>query len=89
MGSQGDGPLPPARALGRAQRWLRDVTAGELVGYFERHQALHRARRQAERSRMPEEVAAAGVIRFALEDPDARPFADSPYHWAPFIFVGV
>lgn len=77
-----------AAALRRAQRWLRDVTAEELLDYFEHHHALHKARREAERERMPEEVAAAGVSRFAWQDPEEQPFAD-PYYWAPFIFVGV
>jgi hypothetical protein len=31
---------------------------------------------------------AAGLSRFALEEPESRPFED-PYHWAPFVFVGV
>jgi CHAT domain-containing protein len=84
----GEGPMSPARALRRAQYWLRTVTAGELLDYFQQHKALHEARRRAERKRMPEAVAAEGVVRFALEDAEARPFADSPYHWAPFIFVG-
>ncbi len=85
---EGQGPMPPARALRRAQRWLRDVTADELLEYFERHKAIHEARRRTAEKRMPEEVAAQGVIRFALLDADERPFADSPYHWAPFVFVG-
>jgi len=49
---------------------------------------LHKARRQAERERVPEKVAAQGVLRFAWQDSEAQPFAD-PYYWAPFIFVGV
>lgn len=72
----------------QAQRWLRDVTAGELLDYFERHRALHKARRQAERERVPEKVATEGVLRFAWQDSEAQPFADS-YYWASFIFVGV
>jgi len=87
-GAADEGPMAPARALCRAQRWLRDVTAGELLDYFQQHKALHQARREAEQ-RMPEEVAARGVIRFSLADPDSQPFASQPYHWAPFIFVGV
>ena len=85
---RGDEGPSPARALRRAQRWLRDVTAGELLDYFERHHALHKAHRQAERERMPEEMAAAGVSRFVWQEPEVQPFAD-PYYWAPFIFVGV
>lgn len=84
----GDGPLPPVRALGRAQRWLRRVTAEELTAYFESHKALHDTQRRAMRSRMPEGVAAEGVMRFGFVDGKERPFADEPYHWAAFIFMG-
>jgi CHAT domain-containing protein/tetratricopeptide (TPR) repeat protein len=83
----GEGPMGPARALRLAQRWLARVTAEELTVYFATHQGLHEALRQAEKVRLPGEVAAAGVVRFGLEDPTARPFA-SPYYWAPFVFVG-
>jgi CHAT domain-containing protein/tetratricopeptide (TPR) repeat protein len=71
--------LPPARALRRAQCWLRDVTAGQLLEHLQRERAA---------GRIPETLAAQGVSRFAWEDDAVRPFA-GPEHWAPFIFVGV
>jgi CHAT domain-containing protein len=84
----GQGPMPPAAALCRAQGWLREVTSGELAEYFARHQQLNEARHRM-LARLPEQAVTAGLARFALDDPEARPFADSPYHWAPFVFVGV
>ena len=78
----------PVRALRRAQRWLRTVTSGELTAYFQRHKALNDARRLAQ-ARMPDWTVTAGLAQFAWDDPQNRPFADKPYHWAPFIFVGV
>jgi CHAT domain-containing protein len=80
----GVGPMPPALALRHAQQWLREVTAGELQAYCER--LLHRA---SEGQRASREMAIQGMVRFTLEHPTVRPFVDSPYHWAPFVFVGV
>ncbi|MGB9724558.1 MAG: CHAT domain-containing protein [Chloroflexia bacterium] len=78
---------PPARALRRAQRWLRDLTNAELEGYLARHQEIAEARRQAAR-RMPlvmiEELLLQAIT---TEDPDARPYA-RPYYWAPFVLLG-
>lgn len=74
-----EGPLPPSAALCRAQQWLRDVSNGELTEYFARHYQLHEARRQV-LARMSEETVAAGLSRFSLDDPEAQPFANSPYH---------
>jgi CHAT domain-containing protein len=76
---------PPARALRNAQRWLREITAGELLDYFEGHRVSEEAKLAP---RMPLAVAAGGVTRFALEDPASRPYANKPYHWAPFVFIG-
>ncbi len=81
----GMGPMPPVIALRQAQCWLREVTAAELLDYFNQHKALHDAER--ERLRMPADTTAKGVIRFSLLSPEERPFAE-PYYWAPFIFVG-
>jgi CHAT domain-containing protein len=86
----GEGPMPPARALCQAQRWLRQVTAGELRAYFEHHQAVLKAEKALrQQDRMPIQVANVGKLRFMLKKPNSRPFEDSPYHWAPFIFLGV
>jgi CHAT domain-containing protein len=85
----GAGPMPPVRALQQAQRWLREVTVGELFEHFERRRALHGTQGPAGVQRVSLALASAVVIRFALEeDPNTRPF-DSPYHWAPFICIGV
>ncbi|MCP4655193.1 MAG: CHAT domain-containing protein [bacterium] len=93
-----EGPMAPACALRRAQLWLREVTAGELVEYFDRHRVLGEWRRglyenldlndSVEEDGIPEELGASGASRFLLEDPESRPFAD-PYYWAPFIVLGV
>jgi CHAT domain-containing protein/tetratricopeptide (TPR) repeat protein len=79
-GDPGD-PLPLARALRLAQCWLRDVTAGQLEAFFDSHEILKQV------DRWPVQVAAAGSVRFILEDADSRPFAN-PYYWAPFILAG-
>lgn len=84
----GTGPMPPAIALRQAQRWLRTVTAAELLDYFNQHKTLHDAEQERERLRMPVDMAVEGVNEFGLLPPEERPFAE-PYFWAPFIFVGV
>lgn len=84
----GQGPLSPTEALCRAQSWLREVTSGELTAYFTAHHQLNSARQRV-LARLPEATVLAGLARFAWDDPAARPFAESPYHWAPFLFVGV
>ncbi len=83
----GYGPLEPAAALRRAQLWLRDVTAGELLALFDQQRALREHERQVAERGFSETEAARDTARFMLEDPEARPFA-SPYYWAPFLFLG-
>ena len=83
----GKGPMPPAEALRRAQIWLRNVTNDELADYFETHPQLKKARHQA-LTRMSKGTELADRVRLSLDDAQARPFADKPYHWAPFIFLG-
>ncbi|MGQ9803805.1 MAG: CHAT domain-containing protein, partial [Anaerolineae bacterium] len=79
---------PPAEALRRAQRWLRDLTNAELEAYLEGHRAIAEARRQAAQ-RMPLSLIAELLIQVTTtEDPKARPYAD-PYFWAPFTFSGI
>ena len=80
-GDPAGGPVPLARALRLAQSWLRDVTAGQLEAYFNSQEILTQA------DRWPVQLAAAGSVRFSLEDADSRPFA-SPYYWAPFVLAG-
>jgi len=74
--------MAPVQALGQAQRWLREVTAKELVDFFRAH------RRRPSFSLTFRRFEAAAAARF-LPLPDAdRPFAH-PYYWAPFVMVGV
>ena len=74
-------PMVPARALCRAQRWLRQATHDELYRYFEGHQELNAA------SRLPDATVGEGLLHFQSGD-TSRPF-ENPYYWAPFVFVGV
>jgi len=79
---------PPAEALRRAQQWLRGATSGELAAVFtsERKRLdVKEAENFASRARCVIE----GLARFALDDPDALPFVDEPFYWAPFVLVGV
>lgn len=69
--------LSPAQALGKAQIWLRDATASEILVWCE-----GRSRGTGNRG-----IAAAVALRLGLEEPEYRPFAD-PFYWAPFVFVG-
>jgi CHAT domain-containing protein/tetratricopeptide (TPR) repeat protein len=71
---QATGGMEPARALRLAQCWLRDLTGRQLISYAGQHPRLARA---AER-----------VLPFADAYPSMRPFA-GPYHWAPYVMVGV
>lgn len=80
----GDGPLPPTRALCRAQLWLRDLGAGELLAFFQESRRV----RDAGGPALDAAAIATGLSRFALEDAESRPF-DDPWFWAPFVFVGV
>jgi CHAT domain-containing protein len=59
----GDGPLPPAAALRRAQGWLRSRTADDLVTLVAAHPS----------------VAGAGLNQLALAEPTSRPFAAPSY----------
>ena len=78
----GEGPVPPARALRRAQLWLRDATKEELL------EMLEGLRHEARPPAMSLGTIAGAKARLLLEDPGARPFADLRY-WAPFLFLGV
>jgi CHAT domain-containing protein len=84
----GDGPLPPAAALRRAQGWLRTRTADDLVTLLAAHRSMAAADEQRRSTRMSAAEAGAGVRQLGLEEPTSRPFAD-PYYWAPFVAIGV
>jgi CHAT domain-containing protein/tetratricopeptide (TPR) repeat protein len=79
-----DGPLPPAQALRRAQRWLRDEVTARMAAEF----CLQRAR-QALRARDDRacRLAQDAFMRYDRMAPDSRPFAH-PVYWAPFIVSG-
>jgi CHAT domain-containing protein len=73
---QGDARMSPVRALCRAQCWLRDISVRELQDYVRRRE-------------MSKELIADVDERFAGESPNVRPFAESPFDWAPFVAFGV
>jgi len=83
----GSGPMPPVRALRLAQRWLRDVTVQELFEQFVDVRSSEPAPVSGA-AHIPVDMAQGVVERFGWEDPKLRPYADSPYDWAPFVFIG-
>jgi CHAT domain-containing protein len=80
-GENGSGPMSPARALRKAQLWLRDMPSREaLEQYIESHEALakeYRAYTRISDTRVP-------FLRI-LDDV----ISGSPLYWAPFTFTGV
>ncbi len=83
----GEGPLPPAAALRRAQAWLKTRTADELVTLLAAHRSMAAAAEGRRGTRMSTAEASVGVRQLGLEDPASRPFAD-PFYWAPFVAIG-
>jgi CHAT domain-containing protein len=79
-----EGPLPPARALRQAQRWLREVTASELADYYDAE------RRKPDHMRaVSYEQASQLFRRFAsIEPPTTLPFRH-PVYWARYTFNGI
>lgn len=73
---------PPDAALARAQRWLREVAAGELAELFA-------AERQAweQASGHPAPLLLQAARHFAAQPPEHRPFAE-PVDWAGFAYLG-
>ena len=83
-----DGPLPPHRALSRAQRWLAHVTAAELTRFFEQQPSLRQdIENLPSGPRYPAATAARNALRFGVMDPAERPFAES-WFWGPFVLLG-
>lgn len=87
-------PQPPARALALAQRWLRDVRAGELTTHFE---AL--IDNPGGKGDGPANSGLRGLLLstaqtleaasyFSFLDADHQPYADEPITWAGFVIVG-
>ncbi|MEU4986076.1 CHAT domain-containing protein [Streptomyces sp. NPDC021969] len=94
----GEGPMPPIRALARAQLWLATVTCAELHQRFLREAELldtdgPDVDRPEPGGTPPHSgpsataTAAASAARFGLDDPGTRPFSNS-FYWAPFVFMG-
>ncbi len=79
---EGTRGMPPAQALRAAQRWLREVTVGELVG------DLRCYRHDAGRTQRLRLFAARALTQLRVQDDSIRPFFH-PYYWAPFVMVGV
>jgi len=80
----GEGPVPPASALRKAQLWLRDVTNAELSELFDFYRQTAPDRSSA---RMAFELAQERFREYTLRDPNERPYAH-PYYWAAFAFYG-
>jgi CHAT domain-containing protein len=72
----GEPAMNPVRALCRAQGWLRDISVRELQDYVRRRE-------------MSQALIADVDERFGAENPALRPFAESPFDWAPFVAFGV
>lgn len=69
--------MTPARALRRAQQWLRAATSTDVDAFVRRSTAAAPATRDLG----PADEGAHGPSS------DEHPFAHL-YHWAPFVFVG-
>lgn len=79
--------VSPSKILAKAQQWLKNITAEELLIYFEEQVLLNSEQDILKNKKISKEVLENGIIRFAFLDPNSRPF-ENPYFWAPFIFVG-
>jgi len=90
--SDGKGPLTPTEALAGAQRWLRELTNGQLHEYFlgQQNGAVERADHQSTtpRTRFPAKFVREKLRELERSLPDQCPYAN-PYFWAPFVLVGV
>lgn len=73
----------PPEALRTAQNWLRASTNAVFATYFKQHLPEFGGG-----GRLPVEIADFGYKRFALANPDVRPFAH-PFYWAGFYYTGV
>jgi tetratricopeptide (TPR) repeat protein len=76
--AQGDGRVPPAEALRRAQDWLRRATADHM-GLAARYKSHYQ---------QTGNVNSFSWTRYYAEHPGEQSFAH-PYFWAGFMFAGV
>jgi CHAT domain-containing protein/tetratricopeptide (TPR) repeat protein len=74
--------VPPAVALRHAQRWLRNVTNGELSQIFEYHRET-----APDRPRMPYQMAKEQFRKYIFGEPHICPF-EHPYYWGAFVCSG-
>jgi CHAT domain-containing protein len=72
----------PAKALRKAQRWVRDTSNGEKEAYFKGFIP------ELEGTRMPYAAASALYQSLAFSAPDTNDVAH-PFYWAAFTYVGV
>jgi CHAT domain-containing protein/tetratricopeptide (TPR) repeat protein len=84
-GAAGAGPMAPPRALRASQRWLAQVTAGELAEW-----CAAQTRRSAVDGRTSSAATAElakAAVRYRRRDANERPFAH-PINGAPFVLAG-
>ncbi len=67
--------LPPAKALNKAQGWLRNATQQELLAWTQKQDMDEQDKRTIEEDLQQ------------LYNPDEKPF-HKPYHWAAFCGIG-
>ena len=82
----GPDSVEPWDALGRAQRWLSELTAADVRSLFAADPAL-RHLAEENRSRTPGVRSVLAALKGLDDDPSSRPFADA-FYWAPFVYVG-
>jgi CHAT domain-containing protein/tetratricopeptide (TPR) repeat protein len=78
-----NGPMTPARALRRAQLWLRDLSRSELAALLD----TLNENGGGQRSQLGT-IVRHPFVEGALKTNDQRPFSD-PFYWAPFVMYGV
>lgn len=79
------GLWPPARALARAQRWLREEATNRVLAEYDPISGNSTLRSL----RLSYAAARLNIQREALDgDPDALPFAD-PFFWAGVVVMGI
>jgi CHAT domain-containing protein len=72
--------LDPGMALHKAQNWLRDATAEQMIlAYYYKQKYMTSGKRDQE---------AFQFMRYYQANPQVKPF-EHPYYWAGFIFSGV
>ena len=87
IGNETDGLLK-AHSLNKAQRWLRDITAGELIEILSRvENELGRPGKEANRMTWAQIAPKTREMMYVF-NPDDRPF-EHPFWWAGFQHTGV